>query len=299
MNMMLKFMLSQYAQLPIPQDILHSWLEKWIYEQEKYCVDTTFSARFPWKETGLPQEYFLQRKLNIDGHQFLTGPRYRGGDINNPFIDIVASDSNIDCSVLKSVCQEWEQLKPQYIRILTPGHEESQGITDQFIYASWLSGASEYPDDSVTLRLAEYVDFEWCRRALMDAYQYSLLAIPALRGNLCPVDEEELSNHISEGNAHIVYQEGIRVGLIICERGDVAFLRGYRISEEVIVPAFRGRSLASFAQRLLCNSLYHSSREPILLTGTIIPENLPSIKTAVKAGRTCILRYEFLPVMFS
>lgn len=28
MNMMLKFMLSQYAQLPIPQDILHSWLEK-------------------------------------------------------------------------------------------------------------------------------------------------------------------------------------------------------------------------------------------------------------------------------
>ncbi|EGT4328311.1 hypothetical protein AUM89_22195, partial [Cronobacter sakazakii] len=157
---------------------------------------------------------------------------------------------------------------------------------------SWLSGASEYPDDTVTLRLAEYVDFEWCRRALMDAYQYSLLAIPALRGNLCPVDEEELSNHISEGNAHIVYEEGIRVGLIICERGDVAFLRGYRISEEVIVPAFRGRSLASFAQRLLCNSLYHSSREPILLTGTIIPENLPSIKTAVKAGRTCILRYE-------
>lgn len=299
MDMMLKFMLSQYAQLPVPQDILHNWLEKWISEQERYCVDSTFSARFPWKETGLPQDYFLQRKLNIDGQQFLTGPRYRGGDINSPFIDIVASDSSIDCFVLKSICQEWAQLKPQYIRILTPGHQKIQGTTDQFIYASCLSGASEYQDDTVTLRPAKYADFEWCRKALKDAWQYSLLAIPALRGNQCSVNDEELRDHISEGDAHIVYEEGFRVGLIICEEGGVAFLNGYRISEEVILPAFRGRSLASRAQRLLCNRLNHSSREPILMTGTILAENLPSIKTAVKAGRTSFLRYEFLPATFS
>ncbi|MGK3430106.1 hypothetical protein ACSLO7_30620, partial [Klebsiella pneumoniae] len=41
-------------------------------------------ARFPWRETGLCQEYFLQRKLKIDGKQFLTGPRYQGGNINKP-----------------------------------------------------------------------------------------------------------------------------------------------------------------------------------------------------------------------
>ncbi|MGG7806097.1 GNAT family protein [Klebsiella aerogenes] len=103
----------------------------------------------------------------------------------------------------------------------------------------------------------------------------------------------------SEGVAHIVYEEGVRVGLIICEKGGVAFLSGHRISEEIILPAFRGRSLASRAQRLLCNHLQRSSREPCLMTGTIIPENLPSIKTAEKAGRTCILRFEYLPVMFS
>lgn len=49
----------------------------------------------------------------------------------------------------------------------------------------------------------------------MNTYQHSLLAIPALRGNLCSVDDEELSHHISEGDAHIVYEEGVRVGLII------------------------------------------------------------------------------------
>lgn len=68
---MLNYMLSEYADLPLPREILRNWLEKWIYEQEKRCADKTFSARFPWNETGLPQEYFLQRKLNIDGRQFL------------------------------------------------------------------------------------------------------------------------------------------------------------------------------------------------------------------------------------
>jgi hypothetical protein len=70
-DMMLKFMLSQYAQLPVPQGILHSWLEKWISEQEKYCVDSTFSARFPWKETGLPQEYFYSENLILMDSIFL------------------------------------------------------------------------------------------------------------------------------------------------------------------------------------------------------------------------------------
>ena len=158
MDTMLTFMLSQYAELPVPQETLFCWLDKWLFEKEKRCVDKTFSAQFPWKETGLPQDDFLQRKLHINGRQFLTGPRYRGGDINSPFIDVVASDSNIDCSVLKFISQEWAQLKPQYIRILTPGHDKVQGITDQLIYASCLSGAPEY-DATVTLRAAEYADF--------------------------------------------------------------------------------------------------------------------------------------------
>ncbi len=52
MDMMLKFMLSQYAELPLPQKTLHSWLEKWISEQTERCADNAFAAGFPWKETG-------------------------------------------------------------------------------------------------------------------------------------------------------------------------------------------------------------------------------------------------------
>lgn len=296
--MMLTYMLTQYAELPLSKETLRLWLEKWLSEQEARCIDEAFSAQFPWKETGLPRQYFLQRKLSVEGRQFLTGPRYQGGDINKPFIDIVGMDSDINHVALKFISQEWGQLKPQYIRILTSCHHNLQGITDQLIYASPLSCAPEYLDDTLTLKPAVYNDFEWCRQALAEAYQHTWLIVPDLtKNNLCAADDEELSKHISEGEAYIIYEHGIRVGLIICHRGEIAFLRGVRISEKMILPTFRGRSLASRAQRLLPSYLCHSSREVPLIMGTIIPENLPSIKTAERAGRTCILRYTFLPVV--
>ncbi|EMO7797998.1 hypothetical protein ACB462_005218, partial [Klebsiella pneumoniae] len=98
---MLSYMLSQYARLPLPEVTLRSWLKQWLSEQESRCTDRSFSARFPWRETGLCQAYFLQRKLKIDGKQFLTGPRYQGGNINKPFIDIVGMDSDLNHTALE------------------------------------------------------------------------------------------------------------------------------------------------------------------------------------------------------
>ncbi|MGS3448410.1 GNAT family N-acetyltransferase [Klebsiella electrica] len=295
---MMTYMLSQYADLPLSQKTLAGWLEKWIYEQERRCTDEAFSAQFPWQETGLPQHDFLQRKLRIAGRHFLTGPRYHGGDINRPFIDIVASDSDINPLVLQAVSQEWAQLKPEYIRILTPFYSNVQGITDQLIYASRLSSAAEYQDDALTLRPAVYADFEWCRQALVEAYQHTWRSVPALTNrNLNYADDEDLIDNISQGEVYIIYEHANRAGLIICEKGEIAFLPGCKISEEIILPDFRGHSLASRAQRLLFNCLSPTRREDSLLMGTIIPDNLPSIKTAERAGRSGILRYQFLPVI--
>ncbi|MCP5896043.1 hypothetical protein NL320_11025, partial [Klebsiella pneumoniae] len=47
---------------------------------------------------------------------------------------------------------------------------------------------------------------------------------------------------------------------------------------------------------LFAPSLTHSDSELSLYMGTIIPQNIPSMKTAERAGRTCILSYQFLPI---
>lgn len=118
---------------------LRSWLKQWLSEQESRCTDRNFSAGFPRRETGLCQEYFLQRKLKIDGKQFLTGPRYQGGNINKPFIDIVGMDSDLNHTALELISKEWSQLRAQYVRILVPGQSFLQGIPDQYIYATSFS----------------------------------------------------------------------------------------------------------------------------------------------------------------
>lgn len=70
-NMMLEFMLSQYAQLPVPQDILHSWLEKWISEQEKYCVDSTFQQGSRGKKLACHRSIFYSENLILMDSIFL------------------------------------------------------------------------------------------------------------------------------------------------------------------------------------------------------------------------------------
>ncbi len=295
MDNILEFMLSQYNGLPVPQSTLHRWLENWICNQEARQKDYSFAAKFPWRELCLPQSYFLQRKLCIDGQFFLTGPRFLGGDIDHPFIDIVASSADVDVSVLQVISKEWAELKPKHIRQLTSGNKSDTSVIDQLVYASPLSHEPKYCDDPLTLSPAVRADFDWCKQAVLEVYKYSWSTISTLAGRLYPIDEADLLNHIIKGNTYLIKAMNNRVGLIVCEKRELSFLNGFFILEEIILPAFRGRSLASRAQRLLQNHLCQLFGENHLIAGTIIPENFPSIRTAEKAGRTCILKYEFLP----
>ncbi|MBA1041392.1 hypothetical protein H0O40_25170, partial [Escherichia coli] len=90
----------------------------------------------------------------------------------------------------------------------------------------------------------------WCCQALGDAYKHTWQTVRELSAsNLVAVDDEELCDHISEREVYIIYENDVRAGLLICQRGNLAFLREYRITDEVIFPAFRGRSLSARAQR--------------------------------------------------
>ncbi|HEE1233103.1 TPA: hypothetical protein R6486_005361, partial [Klebsiella pneumoniae] len=165
------------------------------------------------------------------------------------------------------------------------------------IYATSFSEPPEFNDKSLTLQVATYEDFDWCCQALGDAYKHTWQTVRELSAsNLVAVDDEELCDHISEREVYIIYENDVRAGLLICQKGNLAFLRGYRITDKVILPAFRGRSLSARAQRLLYRLLTHSDSELSMYMGTIIPENIPSMKTAERAGRTCILSYQFLPI---
>ncbi len=273
---MLSYMLSQYAGATCAS-IYPTFMAKTMVVRAGIEVyRQKFLGAISWRETGLCQEYFYNENSKLMESNFLLAPVIRGGNINKPFIDIVGMDSDLNHTALELISKEWSQLRAQYVRILVPGQSFPQGIPDQYIYAtSFLNPLNSM----INLLLCKWRHTKiltgvvrlWAMPISIHGRQFA----NCLQTILVAVDDEELCDHISEREVYIIYENDVRAGLLICQKGNIAFLRGYRITDKVILPVFRGRSLSARAQRLLYRLLTHSDSELSLYMGTIIPENIP------------------------
>jgi len=290
---MLDYMMSLYRTVPVSSDCLSDWIASWLAQQQNRCHDHHFSANFPWRETGLPQHTFLQRELIINGQRYLTGPRYLGGDPAQPFIEIVARDGPLDYAVASTIMQAWQPLNPLKLRILLPASHPDIGLTDQLICISDSAGLTAPHDEDISLVKAGRKDFPICNQAIKQAYRASWHTLPHLRDQLMATSKQELREDIAGGHVLLIVWQGRIAGLIICVQRRLTFIEGFQIMDEVIMPACQGRGLASRAQQQLLQQLHQHNGEKALLTGTILPGNTPSLRSAQNAGRRCVLKYQF------
>ncbi|WP_073583331.1 GNAT family N-acetyltransferase [Vibrio quintilis] len=297
---MIDHMLQKYAFLPYSRQTLKRNLERFLSQQLSWCDDPDFSARFPFQETGLEQAFFQQKVIHVNGQSYLTGPRYLGGDINQPFIELIASTAPVSTAAARKIFSDWQPLQAQHIRVLrqreTGLSKASQpGTTDQLIYIAPIPHSSQVQNREahVSLRLAQPADSSWCLEAMEQSYQETLHQLPALKSHLSPTDPADLSDAIANREAFMIESHGNPAGFIIASPDAYAFVCGYCVIEEVIVPACRGKNLAATAQQLLSRQLLPAPGHH-LLVGTIARDNLPSRRTAEKAGRKALLEYAFL-----
>ncbi|MCX3308662.1 GNAT family N-acetyltransferase [Pantoea vagans] len=290
---MLNYMVSLYRNVPVSSECLSDWLTSWLAQQQARCHDHHFSAAFPWRETGLPQHTFLQRELTINGQRFLTGPRYLGGDTAQPFIEIVARDGALDYAAAGAIMREWQAIRPLKMRILLPAIDPDIGITDQLIYLSVPGSHSASYDDGISLITACRKDYPLCSSAINRAYRASWHTLPHLRDQLMATSRQELRDDIAGGHVFLILWQGMVAGLMICVPRRLAFIEGFQIMDEVILPAYQGRGLAARAQQHLLQQLHHHCGHDAMLTGTILPGNTPSLRSAQNAGRRCVLKYHF------
>lgn len=290
---MLDYMVSLYRTVPVSSACLSAWLASWLAQQQTQCHDHHFSAAFPWRETGLPQHTFLQRELTINGRRYLTGPRYLGGDISQPFIEIVARNGAIDYVVASAIMQAWQPLKPLKLRILLPATHPDIGLTDQLIFLSDSAALTVPPDEDISLVKAGRKDYPACIQAINHAYRASWHTLPHLRDQLVATSRQELREDIASGHVFLIIWQEMVAGLMICVPGRLAFIEGVQIMDEVIMPAYQGRGLAARAQQRLLQQLDYHYGGKALLTGTILPGNTPSLRSAQNAGRRCVLKYQF------
>ncbi|WP_252178270.1 GNAT family N-acetyltransferase [Endozoicomonas sp. 4G] len=236
----------------------------------------------------------MQKNIEVEGESYLTGPRYFGGDIKRPFIELIASSSPLTESAIREIFRVWQPLGATSLQILRPAGIEEAGNIDQLFYARSIPKqvTETTSSKSKILEKCDPSHLDWCMSTINAAYQATHKQQPQLSELIFPAEEEDIRAAIADGHAFIIHYDSKPAGFISCDYRRRSFLTGHWITEEVVLPEYRGKQLAAAAQSELIRLLGSESESTLL--GTINNVNIPSIRTAERAGRRAILEYVFL-----
>lgn len=291
----LDYMRDTFGVDPLIKREVEENLREFLVQQAAWCNDASFSVRFPYRELGLPQAFFLQKLTEHKGATYLTGPRYVNGDITRPFIELVASSRPLGKNAASEIFDVWRPLGAQSIRVLHRAGNPTPGIIDQSIYARAVPKDFAQLTHKLNCKLiiGTGADLEWCLNAMNVAYDATYKKFPGLSTEASCSDEEDILDALTGGNLFIILQSGHRAGFIICENKRRDFFTGNWILDEVVLPDFRGQGLAAAAQIELLKNFYLLDQKHALL-GTIVSGNFPSRRAAASAGRVSVLDYVFM-----
>jgi RimJ/RimL family protein N-acetyltransferase len=250
---------------------------------------------------ALPQDY-LYRELNIDavGHM-ITSIRFLGRDITKPFVEIEFIDCGWDTffaeieKVKEAISLSYQIFAPRSIRIFIPiawtaAISDIAHTVDQYI----LSRPLRHTVSNENMR----VDIERIYELSSSGYQlyrneYEVFhsAQPAL-AHVKPLRHDQVTDLCINGRVYKIYSQGDWAGLCCIEESHEKFYYGYYIAGQVTFDRFKGKGIASAVQSKIISEL--PSEGLGFMYGTIESVNLPSIRSAQKAGREKTAAYVFI-----
>ncbi len=118
---------------------------------------------------------------------------------------------------------------------------------------------------------------------------------PVLSRDITPVNAATLAECHAAGSLFAMRADGGTVGLIATLPGNIDWIEGDVIMEEVVTVEYSGRGCAAAAQRALA-ARYLQEDKARRLIGTIDGRNVASRKSALSAGRPIVSRYLFVPL---
>lgn len=272
-------------------------VDAWLDEQLGRCVDAAWAAGFHAAiGIGEPSAY-LHRVIGVGGERVLCGIRFVGGDVERPFVEVLASTSAeagrgvVSDEVLSAMVDAFASFGVATVRVLSACADEPRlgaGWTarvDQLVYAGAVAGLVDADDGGVG-GLVELEDAEEGEALGFVASAYGAFAArrPELAAAVPAIDAAGLASAAASGRVAWWCVEGDRVGLIAVERGAWFGMAGWLVVEEVVSAAWSGRGTAWRAQRALARWI--AARDPSgVLWGTIDGANRASLRAASRAGR--------------
>lgn len=240
---------------------------------------------------GVRAEDYLHRLIRTSSGNLLGGMRFYGRDVSRPFVEIIAHSFDDLDRLRDCVSREWSTFAPPFLRLRArPGRLHGANVLlDETVHVARYRDMSP-PDPHVWLEPFDRVEDA---EAIMSArYRQLALDDPALARNVSTSVAADLGEWHDAGQLRAIRTQDAVVGLLAIAPGQIWWIDGDEINEEVIAVDHRGHGYAAHAQAAW--AAHVALDQSRLLVGTIDRLNAASRKTAEAAGRGCVLDVVFI-----
>ncbi|WP_439288096.1 hypothetical protein [Microbacterium sp. A84] len=246
---------------------------------------------------------WANRRVELaDGHWAIAGIRFRGRDVEKPFVDIIATSLPPEPSglaALGEVLPQFSAFSPLCLRVNLPDPE----LGLRALTASDVDAGRATPDLLIVGRpVAEMLeqplasryddvslvpcDAEEAEKRVAAIYDELRRARPQLDQWATPADADALEDAAEEGLLFEILVNGTSAGVVAAERNDAYGLAGFCMQEIVLDSAHRGHRLGVATLQRLCREVPASADD--VLWGHIHPDNFASLRNAQESGRKVV-----------
>ncbi|MBD3676342.1 MAG: GNAT family N-acetyltransferase [Planctomycetaceae bacterium] len=253
--------------------------QNWLQGQLDRCDDREFGHDFArhCPLDGVDADAYQHRVLTVGEAKLLTGIRFKGCDVTQPFVDLIAWTGNPQRDWITAVAEEYAPFRPLWMRYAWCEREPEPwgGEVDQFVYAGPARGEID-----AEIREADHLDW-------FDEFQTDFEAwrqADPLGQEVAPAERQELEACLERGKIVIAERDDSFLGMAACLWSEDRAFAGWMMMEEYVVRDQRGRGWGSRLQQALMATLPQED----LVWGTIHKDNISSQKTAARCGREIV-----------
>lgn len=243
-----------------------------------------------------------------NGHWAIAGIRFRGRDVEKPFVDIIATSLPPEATgieALAEVLPHFEEFAPLCLRVNLPestlpaaelaAAEDFHGDaeSDLLIVASPVDEMKKHPLAPLfdTTALVP-VSVQGAAQLTAEIYGELAASRPRLREWATPADAQSLEEAAEQGLLFEIHVGGKTAGIVAAERQDAYGFAGFCMQEIALNAAHRGRGIGVAALQHLVRMLDAEPHD--LLWGHIHPNNIPSLRNAQASGRKIVTSHAWI-----